>query len=134
MAPRRPTPIVVGVGDIKNRSTKVEDAIEPMLLMLQAILKAIEDTNLSSSAARELQSKIDSVGVVNTWTWIYPDLPGLISEKLGVRPKYQVLSHHGGDSPAKLFDEAARRISTGESRVAIVTGGEALASCRFPIV
>jgi acetyl-CoA acetyltransferase len=130
----RLTPIVVGVGDIKNRSLKVEDAIEPLQLMFQAILKAIQDTNLSSSAAKELQSKIDSVGVVNTWTWIYPDLPGLISEKLDVKPKYQVLSHHGGDSPAKLFDEAARRISLGESRVAIVTGGEALASCTFSFV
>jgi len=125
---RRPTPIVVGVGDIKNRSLKLEDAVEPMQLMLQAILRAIQDTKLPSSVAKELQSKIDSVGVVNTWTWVYPNLPGLISEKLGVKPKYQVLSHHGGDSPAKLFDEAARRISLGESKVAIVTGGEALAS------
>ncbi|KAN0096639.1 hypothetical protein V8E51_015444 [Hyaloscypha variabilis] len=125
---RRPTPIVVGVGDIKNRSLKVEDAVEPMQLMLEAITRAIQDTQLPSSAAKELQSKIDHVGVVNTWTWVYPDLPGLISEKLGVKPKYQVLSHHGGDSPAKLFDEAARRISLGESQVAIVTGGEAMAS------
>jgi acetyl-CoA acetyltransferase len=124
----------VGVGDIKNRSLKVEDAVEPMQLMLEAITRAIQDTQLSPSAATELQSKIDNVGVVNTWTWVYPDLPGLISEKLGVNPKYQVLSHHGGDSPAKLFDEAARRISLGESQVAIVTGGEALASRRSSLV
>jgi len=134
VAARRQTPIVVGVGDIKNRSTKVEDAIEPMQLMLQAILKAIQDTNLSASATKELQSKIDSVGVVNTWTWVYSDLPRLISEELHVKPKYQVLSHHGGDSPAKLFGQAARRISLGESKVAIVTGGEALASCKFSSV
>lgn len=134
MAPGNATPIVVGVGDIKNRSHKVEDAIEPMNLMLQAILKAIQDTNLSPSRARDLQSKIDSVGVVNTWTWNYKDLPGLISENLGVKPKYKVLSHHGGDSPAKLFDEAARRISLGESKVAIITGGEALASSKLSIV
>lgn len=127
---RQPTPIVVGVGDIKNRSKKVDDAIEPMQLMLQAILHAIQDTKLSPSAEKELQSRIDSVSVVNTWTWVYPDLPGLLAEKLGVKAKYRVLSHHGGDSPAKLFDEAARRISTGESRVAVVTGGEALASRR----
>jgi hypothetical protein len=130
----RPIPVVVGVGDIKNRSQKVEDAIEPMQLMLQAILKAIQDTNLSTSAAKELQSKIDSVSVVNTWTWVYPDLPGLISKKLGVKPKYKVLSHHGGDSPAKLFDEAARIISLGKSKVAIITGGEALASCTSPLL
>lgn len=125
---RRFTPVVIGVGDIKNQSTKVEDAIEPVQLMLQASQLAIKDTGLSPSAAKELQSKINSVSVVNTWTWLYPDLPGLISEKLGVTPNYKVLSHHGGDSPAKLLDGAARRISFGEAKVALVTGGEALAS------
>lgn len=130
MAPRM-IPVVVGVGDIKNRSLKVEDAVEPMELMLQAISKSISDTGLSLEAGKALQSKIDSIGVVNTWTWNYSDLPSLISEKLAVRPKYKVLSHHGGDSPAKLFDEAARKVSFGESKVAIVTGGEALASCAF---
>src|SRR6266536_145487 len=126
MAPR--IPIVVGVGDIKNHSQDVEDAIEPLELMLQATFEALKDTNLSSSASVKLQSKIDSVGVVNTWTWNYPDLPGLLSTKLGAEPRHKTLSHHGGDSPAKLFDEAARRIALGESKVAIVTGGEALAS------
>lgn len=125
----RSTPIVVGVGDVKNASLKVDDAIEPLELMFQAIQRALADTGLSSSAARELQSKIDNVGVVNTWTWVYPDLPGLVSEKLGVKPKTKVLSHHGGDAPAKLFDEAARSISLGNSKVAVVMGGEALASC-----
>jgi acetyl-CoA acetyltransferase len=125
------TPIVVGVGDIKNRSLSVSDAIEPLHLMLQATSAALKDTLLSPSAQEKLRSSIDHVGVVNTWTWSYPDLPGLIAEKLGAKDGYRVLSHHGGDSPAKLFDEAARRISSGESNVAIVTGGEALASCKL---
>ncbi|KAH6662782.1 hypothetical protein B0J14DRAFT_610177 [Halenospora varia] len=124
----RSIPIVVGVGDIKNRSQKVEDAVEPMQLMLQATLNAIKDTNLPEAQARKLQASIDSVSVVATWTWNYPDLPGLLAEKLSVIPEYKALSDHGGNSPAKLFDEAARRISFGESKVAVVTGGEALAS------
>jgi acetyl-CoA acetyltransferase len=128
MAGGRFIPVVVGVGDIKNRSSKVEDAIEPLQLMLQATSVAIKDTGLSLSTAKKLQSSIDSVSVVNTWTWSYDDLPGLISERLGITPSYKVLSNHTGSSPAKLFDEAARRISLGESKVAVVTGGEALAS------
>lgn len=131
MAGGRRVPVVIGVGDIKNRSQKVEDAIEPMQLMLQAIRSSIKDTNLPPAAAEQLQASIDSVSVVATWTWNYPDLPGLLAEKLGVEPKYKALSHHGGDSPAKFFDEAARRISFGEAKVAVVTGGEALASCKY---
>lgn len=120
--------MVIGVGDVKNKSTRLEDAHEPARLMLQSIAEAIKDTKLSPSGGKELQSKIDSIHVVNTWSWAYPNLPGLLAEKLGVNPSYKVLSHHGGDSPAKLFDEAARRVSFGQAKVAIVTGGESLAS------
>ena len=68
MTSGRATPIIVGVGDVVNRSQKLEDAIEPMQLMPQATLLAIKDTNLSTSAAKELQSKIDSVDIIATWT------------------------------------------------------------------
>ena len=129
MGSRRNIPIVIGVGDIKNKSLKVEDALEPMQLMLEATQAAIKDTQLSPSASKQLQSNIDSISVVATWTWNYHDLPGLIGQKLGVEPSYKVLSEHGGNFPAKLFDEAARRISFGGTKVAVVTGGEALASC-----
>jgi hypothetical protein len=103
-----------------------------MWLMHQAIKIAINDTELSPSATAELQSNIDSLDVVASWTWPYPDLPGLLSEKLGINPKRKYTpDYHAGTQPGKFFDEAARRISLGESKVAVLTGGEALASCMF---
>jgi len=125
------TPVIIGVGDIKNRSTAIADAKEPATLMLEAIQKAISDT--ASLSKTDLQSAIDSIDVVKTWTWPYPDLPGLLAEKLGVDQslKWKRYSEHGGDKPGKLFDEAAKRIAKGECKVAIVTGGEALASCTY---
>ena len=128
---QRAIPIVVGVGDIKNASIKHEDAVEPMVLMLEAIMLAIKDTNLSPPAVADLQSKIDSLDVVATWTWPYPDLPGLLSKKLGITPRHQCYSPHGGNQPINLFDEAARRISFRLNKVAVLTGGEALASCTY---
>jgi acetyl-CoA acetyltransferase len=97
-------------------------------LILEAIQAAIKDA--SSSSSSELQSAIDSIDVVKTWTWPYPNLPGLLANKLGVDKsiKWKRYSEHGGDKPGKLFDEAAKRIARGETKVAIVTGGEALAS------
>lgn len=127
------TPIIVGVGDVSNRSKKVEDAIEPLELMLQAIRKALDDLQVSSSSAASLRSNIDSLDVVRSWTWPYPDLPGLIAERLDITPARQHCTDHGGNQPAYLLDEAARRISKGESKVAILTGGEALASCMFDL-
>jgi hypothetical protein len=132
MAGGRATPIVIGVGDVVNRSRKVEDAIEPLQLMLQAIQLALNDTNVSASVAKELQAQIDSLDVVGSWTWPYTDLPTLLSEKLGVAPQRKYYSPIGGHHPGKLFDEAARRISMGETKVAVLTGGEALASRKSP--
>jgi len=133
MAKKSYTPVLVGVADFKNASTKVEDAIEPLHLMLKASKLALEDTSLPPAVLSTLQSSIDSVSVVAPWTWNYYDLPGLVARGLGVEvgEKAKVLSHHGGDSPAKLVDEAARRVAKGESRVGVICGGEALASCTY---
>lgn len=120
-------PVVVGVGDVKNRN--INNAKEPASLMLEAIEIALRDA--SSSSVSNLKSAIDSIDVVKTWSWPYPDLPGLLSEKLGVQDtvKWKRYSDHGGNQPGKLFDEAAKRVAKGECKVAIITGGEALASC-----
>jgi acetyl-CoA acetyltransferase len=123
------TPIVIGVGDFINRSKKIEDAVEPLQLMLSAIDEAVKDTGLSESSSRDLRAAVDSLDVVRTWTWPYPDLPGLIAEQFGIDPARKHYTDHGGNQPGLLFDEAARRISKGETKVAILTGGEALASC-----
>ena len=125
-----PVPVIVGVGDVKNKSLQVEDAVEPMQLMLQAISHALEDTGLTDCKRKELRSRIDGIDVVATWTWSYDDLPALLSQELGILPKHKHYSKHGGNQPMKLVDEAARRISQGLCSVAIVTGGEALASCK----
>ena len=128
MTPDPMTPIIIGVGDVKNRSQAVEDAIEPMQLMLQAITHALEDSMTEHSIAAELRSSIDSISVVASWTWPYADLPGLLAQKLGIQPRHAIYSEQGGNQPMKLVDEAARRISQGDCKVAVVTGGESLAS------
>ena len=122
-------PIVVGVGDCVNRSTALSDAQEPLTLILNAIEIALKDTSLSDNKRKQFQSAIDSIDVVRTWTWPYDDLPGDIGRKLGVDARHRCYSDHGGNKPAKMFDLAARRVAKGETKVAVVTGGEALASC-----
>jgi acetyl-CoA acetyltransferase len=125
------TPIIIGVADIENRPPYLTTANckEPAQLIHEAILAAIRDTQTPTPEI--LQASIDSIDVVRTWTWPYPDLPGLLAEKLGVKEKVKraFYSEHGGNQPGRLFDEAARRVSRGECEVAVVAGGEALASC-----
>lgn len=120
-----PTPVIIGVADIKNRT---DDAKEPAQLILEAIHDALHDAGNHS----QLVSSIDSLAAVRTWTWAYENLPVLLAEKLGARPSHtQYPDYHGGNQPAKLLDEAALRVANGEARVAVVTGGEALATCEY---
>lgn len=122
------TPVIIGVADVKNQS-KVHK--EPATLMFEAISHAIHDTGLASLAP--VISQIDSIDVVRTWTWPYADLPGLLGKWLGLdeRPAWTRYTEHGGNEPARLVDEAAGRIARGETKVAVVTGGEALASGEY---
>ncbi|KAK1762795.1 thiolase [Phialemonium atrogriseum] len=122
------TPIIVGVGDFRNKSLEIRDAIEPAELMITAVRRALEDTELTPSLQDELLGLTDSVCVVPPWTWAYPDLPGLLAKRLGVNASHMLLGEHGGNQPALLCDIAARRISSGETKAAIIVGGEALAS------
>lgn len=120
-----PTPVIIGVADIKNRT---DDAKEPAQLILEAIQDALTDAGNHS----QLTASIDSLAVVRTWTRPYDDLPALLAEKLGARPSHtNYPDYHGGNQPAKLLDEAALRVANGEARVAVITGGEALATCQY---
>lgn len=122
------SPVIIGVADVKN---KTDEHKEPAMLMLEAISKAIDDTGISHD---HIKTHIDSIDVVRTWTWPYADLPGLLSTSLDLksRPKWtRYTETHGGNQPAKLVDEAAGRVARGEASVAVVTGGEALASCKI---
>lgn len=117
-------PVIVGVADIKNRT---DDAKEPAQLILDAIHDALTDAGNHP----QLTSSIDSLASVRTWTWPYDDLPVLLSKKLGIHPSYtHYPDYNGGNQPAKLLDEAALRIANKDARVAVITGGEAIASCK----
>jgi acetyl-CoA acetyltransferase len=126
-------PIIIGVADVVNRSTKVEDAREPLDLIVEAVHSSIRDTGVAPRAADKLRSSINSIDVVATWTWPYPDLPGSIAKKLGIEVSHKHYTSHGGNQSGKIFDDAARRISQGKAKVAICAGGEALASCERPL-
>ncbi|KAL3486066.1 hypothetical protein BJX62DRAFT_242307 [Aspergillus germanicus] len=130
MASNTQTPIIIGVGEFKNRSKSTEDTLEPADLMLRAIHAATTDATRSPRAARDLIKDIDGVSVVASSTWPYTDLPGLLSDHLGIQPTQKAYSHLSGNSPVQLIDDAAQAITKGELEVVVVVGGEALASLK----
>lgn len=126
-------PVIVGVGEFRNASLHTKDALEPMQLMLEAIQHAAQDTRLPASTLAQLLTGIDCINVVHTWSWPYADLPGLLASKLMAHPAYKHYSEVGGDKPVKLIDDALRKIVFRKIKLAVVTGGEALASCKHSL-
>lgn len=121
-------PVIIGVGEAKNPSTKCEDAIEPLDLMVQALNNAFHDADTPDCVATRLIKDIDSLSVVASSTWPYDDLPTQVSRKLGVNPKYKVYSGLTGNSSVELLDDTAQRIARGEADVGVIVGGEAFGS------
>ncbi|EAW08991.1 uncharacterized protein ACLA_099360 [Aspergillus clavatus NRRL 1] len=61
-------PVIVGVVDVRNRSTRIKDAKEPAHLMFEAIKIALFDAQYPQATPHILKSSFDAVSVVRTWT------------------------------------------------------------------
>lgn len=117
-------PVLIGVGQVvANRERTVAGAREPAELVLDAARAAAADAGRAG-----LLAEVDSIDTVDVASWRYDDLPGRLAARLGARPGHRFASGVGGQWPARLLDAAAARVAAGESRVALVAGGEAQAS------
>lgn len=111
-------PVLVGVGEVTDRTRDPTQGREPLALMLEALNAAERD------AGAKLLSRIDSLDVVCEYSWPYVDAPGLITARLGLRPRHSFYGEAGGESPVRFIHEAALRIQRGECEVAAIVGAE----------
>ncbi|MCP5397150.1 MAG: acetyl-CoA acetyltransferase [Sphingomonadaceae bacterium] len=115
-------PVIVGVGQLNDRPENPLEGLDSAGLMAQALRLADADAGggwLNDAGGLAVVQQI-AMPALN------PCAPR-VAEALGVTPERASdtdLPH--GDSPVRLLDEAAGRIARGESRVELVTGGEAL--------
>jgi len=112
-------PVIVGVGEIVDRTRNPAEGREPLTLMVEALRAAQDD------AGAALLSQLDSLDVICEYSWPYVDAPGLVARELGVSPRHARYGDVGGESPVRYLHEAALRIQRGESTVAAVVGAEA---------
>jgi len=112
-------PVIVGVGEIRDRPSDPMLGLEPVALIEAALRRAEAD------AGAALLGRLDTLDVVNVVSWRYEDLPGLVCERLAVDPASRRHGEIGGQTPVRFIHEAAQRIARGESAVAAVCGAEA---------
>lgn len=117
-------PILVGGGQIVQRDATIQEALGPMELMMEAARRAADDAGVQASVLETL----DSLSVVEILGGQYPDPAAMLAERLGARPADLHNSATGGNTPQSLVNRAAERIATGQSGLALIAGGEALAT------
>ena len=117
-------PIIVGVGQVTQRP-ETERPREPLALMAEAARLAEADAR-----AGDLLHGLDSVRVVNIFSWPSKAPAHDLSNALAVAPREQIYTSLGGNTPQWQVNEAAERIHDGELKLALIAGAECVYSAR----
>ena len=115
----RASPVIAAIGEHTDRPKRLDEAREPVDLMVAA-LKACE-----ADAGVRLLDSVGLLSLIGLVSWPYKDPVHLLVQKLGIAPAEAVNASMGGETPVRLVHEAARRIAMGEDLVAAIVGGEA---------
>ncbi|HEX9992579.1 MAG TPA: hypothetical protein VGB14_06605, partial [Acidimicrobiales bacterium] len=114
-------PVVVGVGQVLQRTEDLAESREPVDLMADAVAAAAAD----AGPAGRLLAAVESVRVVRVLSWRYPDPGRLVADRVGARPRHTAVTGTGGQSPQVVVDRTAAAIAAGDLDVAVVCGAEA---------
>lgn len=112
------TPVIIGTGQVLQRSDSPADAMDPVAMMVEAIRAASSDAGLSSVPSP------DAIRVVGLLAWNYGNPAHFIAQDLGLSPRELGLSGMGGNTPQTLVNKASVEISEGKADIVILTGGE----------
>jgi acetyl-CoA C-acetyltransferase len=120
-------PVIVGSGQVLQHDLSDVESGEPVALIAGALRAAGED----SATGERLLRAADSVRCVPVLGWQYRNAAALVGEELGARPRETVqCAAIGGEGPQLLLNDTARAIAEGEVDIALVGGGESIASVR----
>lgn len=112
------TPIIVGVAQVLNRVQTLEDAVEPLAMMLQAAELAEQDTGVGGLLAQVL-----SVRVIRG-VWNYANPAKHIAAKIGAPSAQSVGTLFGGNQNQVIVNRTALSILSGELDLVLITGAE----------
>ena len=111
-------PVLVGLAQLEQRATDVEDSVEPLDMMLDAVRRAGED-----SGRTEILSQAEAV-YVTRGVWSYKDPARAIAREIGADEATTVGTAYGGNMVQSCINDACLAIHRGELSVAILAGAE----------
>jgi acetyl-CoA C-acetyltransferase len=109
-----------------QRTVRKEEgpAPEPLFLWEDVCRKAVSD----ATARGDVLAAINSVQLMYCESWRYDEPARRLTERLGINPAQCSEATIGGHMPQMLVQTAGEAILRGELDVALVCGGEALAT------
>ncbi len=113
------TPVLIGTGQVVQRAEGLDDARDPVALMVEAVELAHADAGVPTGTHQP-----DAIRVVSLLSWKYGNPAELIAGDLGMTPRETGYSAMGGNTPQTLVNAACRQIQAGEIDHVILTGGE----------
>ena len=112
-------PIIVGAAQF-TQPKGTQDPLDPLNLISKASLQALKDVGINN-----VNNFVDTLYLVYFSSWSYEDAPSELSEMLKIHPSLKHFSSSGGNTSQRLLNKAAVSISKEESKMILITGGEA---------
>lgn len=119
------TPVIVGVGQRTSRRDELPGP-EPLDAWLASARMAAEDAGVSEAALRG----VDFLATGKCMNWLYDDATGRLAERLGASPRGRMTGAPSGTSAHVMLHEGARAIRSGQAEMALICGGESLATAK----
>jgi len=115
-------PVIIGVGQVNDRSLDPTAGLDALGLMAAALREADQDAGGGWLADLQSLAIVDQISFRELGNLCAP-----LATTIGANPtvNYQSEAPHG-DTPIRLLNEAANRIGAGEVCIAAIVGGEAL--------
>ncbi|HIG42500.1 MAG TPA: hypothetical protein EYQ14_18450 [Gammaproteobacteria bacterium] len=112
------TPILVGIGQLLQRTDVLEDAKEPIDMMLGAVKLAEQDTGVNG-----LLPQVQSVRVIRG-IWSYQNPARYIAEMIGSPHAETAGTLFGGNQIQSVVNHTAASILAGDLDLVLITGAE----------
>lgn len=116
-------PVIIGVGQHVHHPIDVEDIKKPLDLIEAAIQKAEIDVDLEGLARR-----IDTLCLANILSRSPEGLPSELSHRINAHPRNEEYTWVGASVPQWFVNRTAEKICKGQTKLALICGGEAFYS------
>lgn len=114
-------PVIIGVGQVNDRTPDPMQAPDSLELMLAALSAAEADAGV------RLLDRLDWLGVEDQISFPDPEIHEHLAMRLPARPAIAIKTFDAsGDGPVRLINDAANRIASGEAQIAAAVGAEAM--------